>query len=119
VTKPRGFLESSDKDATQALATITRVITESSALLTREREIFERYTRTLAEFIAQENGMSSDDAEPWVIANALMGLHRALLDYVRRRVLAGVDNTRIAQEVNEQGGRALARLEQGLANITG
>jgi AcrR family transcriptional regulator len=119
VTKPRGFLESSDKDATQALATITRVITESSALLTREREIFERYTRTLAEFIAQENGMSSDDAEPWVIANALMGLHRALLDYVRRRVLAGVDNTRIAQEVNEQGGRALARLEQGLANTTG
>jgi AcrR family transcriptional regulator len=116
VTRPRGFLESNDEGARQGLETITRIITNSTALLAREREIFERYTRTLADLIAQENAMSSAEVEPWVFANALIGLHRAMLDYVRRQVLAGVEIARIAGEVEAQGKRALARLEQGFGN---
>jgi AcrR family transcriptional regulator len=114
VLQPRGSLASSDEQAAEALAAITRVITESPALLARESQIFERYTRALAGLIAEETGKTPDDVEPWVVANALIGVHRALLDYVRRQVLAGAPHARIARNVRSQGKRALALLEHGL-----
>lgn len=58
--------------------------------------------------------MARGDPEPWVIANALIGLHRALIDYVQRQALAGVPNRRIAQNLRTHGKRALALLEHGL-----
>jgi hypothetical protein len=33
---------------------------------------------------ARERCMAVEDLEPWVIANALIGLHAALFEYVRR-----------------------------------
>jgi MftR C-terminal domain len=90
------------------------MITESPALLTREREIFERYTDSLAELLARETGAAPDDVEPRVVANALMGVHRALVDFTRRRIVAGERNPRLHRQVRAQGRRALARLERGL-----
>lgn len=112
--KPRGLLSSSEKGADEGLAAINRMMTRSPALLAREQLIFERYTRTLAELIARERGMGVEDPEPWVVANALLGLHRALIDYVRRRVLAGDDRRLIARGMRAHGKRALALLAHGL-----
>jgi AcrR family transcriptional regulator len=98
----------------EIIATAARMITASPALQTREREIIARYTQSLATLIAQETGAEPDDVEPWVAANALMGVHRALLDDARRRVLAGRRSPRLAAEVRSQAERALARLERGL-----
>ena len=47
-------------------------------------------------------------------ANALMGVHRALIEYVRRRVLAGELDPRLARDVRAQGKRALETLGRGL-----
>jgi AcrR family transcriptional regulator len=115
VLLPRGFLASSDPQAAEGIAAITRVIAQSPALLSRESQIFERYTRALAGLIAHETGQAPGDVEPWVIANALIGVHRALIDYVRRQVLAGVSNQRIRRGVRSHGERALTLLEHGLA----
>jgi AcrR family transcriptional regulator len=112
--QPRGFLASDDPAANDGMQAAARVITGSHALLAREREILESYTDTLAAFIAQERGVAADDVEPWVVANALIGLHRALIAYVHRQALAGVDNRRIARNLRAQGKRALARLEHGI-----
>src|SRR6266511_2449444 len=49
-------------------------------------------------------------------ANALMGVHRALLDSTRRRVLAGSRGTSLAAAVRSPAERALARLERGLGD---
>jgi hypothetical protein len=49
-----------------------------------------------------------------VIANALIGLHRAMVDYVQRQALAGVPSRRIVQNLRAHGKRALALLEHGL-----
>ena len=49
-----------------------------------------------------------------VLANALLGVHRALLDYVRREVLAGTLNGQIASGIKRHGDRALTMLERGL-----
>ena len=91
-----------------------RIIAGSPTLLARERQIFERYTDTVAAQIAEERGMAPDGPEPWVIANALIGLHRALIDYVQRQALAGVPNRRIAKNLRTHGKSALALLEHGL-----
>lgn len=104
----------SDREATERLRTLTRVITESPALLAREREVLGRYTDTLAALIAAETGAAPDDVEPWVVAHALLGVHRALIDFVRRRVLAGATVSEIAEGLRRQASLALARLESGL-----
>ena len=114
VLTARGFLASDDPGADEGMRAAARVITGSPALMAREREILETYTDTLAAFIAEERGMAAGDVEPWVVANALIGVHRALIAYVHRQALAGVENRRIARNMRAQGKRALARLEHGI-----
>ena len=110
VLQRRGLLAEPDPEAAERLAALTRMITESPALLAREREIFERYTDSLAELLARETGAAPDDVEPRVVANALMGVHRALVDFTRRRIVAGERNPRLHRQVRVQGRRALERL---------
>ena len=114
VLKPRGFLASDDPGANEGMRAAARVITGSPALLAREREILESYTTTLAAFIAKEQGMGADDIEAWVVANALIGVHRALIGYAHRQALGGVDNRRIARNLRTHGERALDLLEHGI-----
>jgi AcrR family transcriptional regulator len=104
------------REATRRLATITRVITESPALLARERQVYARYTDALAALVARETGAGSNDIQPWVAAHALIGVHRALIDHVRRRVLEGKGAAEIADELRAQGEEALARLEAGFGD---
>src|SRR4051794_3613978 len=86
VLTPRGLLSARDPDAIDRLAAITRVIEDSPALLAREQRIFEGYTRSLAALIAEEMAARDDDVEPWVVANALMGVHRAVVHFTRREI---------------------------------
>ena len=51
-----------------------------------------------------------------VAANALMGVQRALLDQVRRRILAGEDPVRLAADIRASTRQALALLEHGLGD---
>ena len=116
---PRGVfarLEGDDSDAArERLRAMTRVVTESPALLARERQVFDRYTGSLAAVIAEESGAATDDVEPWVAASALFGVHRALIDDIRRRTLAGDDDpARLARELRARGNRAFQLLEAGL-----
>ena len=114
VLRPRGFLGSDDPEATDGMRRVARVMTGSPALQARERQILDRYTSTMAARIGEERGMSAGDPEPWVMANALIGVHRALVSYTHRQALEGVPNRRIARNVLRHGKRALAILEQGI-----
>ena len=114
VLRPRGFLGSDDPEATDGMRRVARVMTGSPALQARERQILDRYTSTMAALIGEERGMSAGDPEPWVMANALIGVHRALVSYTHRQALEGVPNRRIARNVLRHGKRALAILEQGI-----
>jgi AcrR family transcriptional regulator len=118
VLKPRGVLgmeaPGGAREATGRLQAITRVITQSPALLARERQVFARYTASLAALIAEETGADDSAVEPWVAANALMAVHRSLIDYVRSQVLAGKSAPTIARNLRAQGKRAFELLEDGL-----
>jgi AcrR family transcriptional regulator len=103
-----------DDEATKQLRTVTQVITDSPALLARERQVFARYAESLAALLAEETGSAAGDVEPRAAANALLGVHRALIDYVRQRTLAGARAPEIARELDAQTKRAFALLERGL-----
>jgi AcrR family transcriptional regulator len=117
VLQPRGLLAArADDEAAHRLVAITRVITQSPALLAREQQIFAGYTDSLATLIAEQTGGRAGTIEPWVVANALMGVHRALVDYARRQIIAGARNPQLGRNVRAQGKRALALLTAGLGD---
>jgi AcrR family transcriptional regulator len=106
--------EAGDAQALMRLRTINRVISGSPSLLAREQQAFTRNAGALAALLAAETGAPADDLRPQVAANALLGLHRALIDYVRRRVLSGDELTGIAAEVRKLTSTGFALLEDGL-----
>jgi AcrR family transcriptional regulator len=108
--------EDDTEDALDELRTVTRILTQSRALLAREDHVFSRVAASLAALLAEENGRDEGDLESWVVANALIGIHRGLVDYVRRRTLAGEhDLARLTRDLRIEATRAFARLEDGLA----
>src|SRR5215218_10229926 len=95
-----------DEEATARIRTVTRVITESPALLARERQVFDRYARALASLIAEETGAKPGDVVCHAVANTLLAMHRALIDYVREQALAGAPASRIREGVRAEAERA-------------
>jgi AcrR family transcriptional regulator len=116
VLEQRGLLAEQDDAARKNLTELTRTITESPALLAREREVLGRYTEALAALIAEETGSAAGAVEPRVVAAALIGIHRSLIDYVRRRTLEGASAPEVGREVRREAKQAFARLEHGLAD---
>ena len=104
------------RQRTEAILSAGKVIGSSPSLAARERQIVDRYTRELAELLAQATGAAPDDVETMAAATAMMGTHRALVAYIRRRVLAGRRGARLAEDFKSQARRAFARLERGLAD---
>ena len=100
----------------EQIAGWARLVTNSTALINREHEVFAHNTEALANLLAQETGARPDDLTPWVAANALVGLHRALLDDVRRQALAGRSTQSLARSLRRRGQRAVAQLECGFGD---
>jgi AcrR family transcriptional regulator len=111
----RGLLGAGDQESRTRLGTVNRIIAASPSLLARERQIYDQYTRTLATLIAEQRAAAPDDVESWVVANAIIGVQRGLVEYVRRNVLAGRSGATLARRVRAEAERALAVLERGLA----
>jgi AcrR family transcriptional regulator len=105
-----------DAEALHRLRTVNRVIAESPALAARERQAVTACADSLAALLAAEARAPAGDVGAQVAANALIGVHRALVDYVRRRVLADDQVTRLAADFREQAARAFALLERGLGD---
>ncbi len=103
-----------DEDATARIRTLSRVITESPALLARERQVFDDYARALAALLAEETGAAPGDVTCRAVANALVGLHRALIARVREQALAGAPAAQIRRELEADAQRAIAQLGRGL-----
>lgn len=109
-------VEAGDAEALERLRTVNRVIAGSPALQARERQVVARYADSLAELLGDELGVPPDDVEVRVAANAMIGVHAALLDFTRRRVLADDRPERLAGDLRDAARRAFALLERGLGD---
>lgn len=109
-----GMLSQMDTAALEQLRTVNRIIAASSSLQARELQAIARNTDALAQLLAAETNVPPDDINVRVVANALMGVHRALIDYVRHRVSADKRPTRLVADLRQSGERAFALLEDGL-----
>jgi len=108
-----------DDEALVRLRTVHRMIADSPTLRAREQQAITDATTALAARLAAEPGGTAETYEvtAYVAANALMGVHRALIDLVRRRVLADEAPDRLAADVRAHGTRAFALLGEGLAEF--
>jgi AcrR family transcriptional regulator len=111
-------VEAGDPEGLARLRTVNRMIAASPALRAREQQAMSRNADSLAELLAAETGAPADDLRPQVVANALIGVHRALVDYVRRRVLADDEPARLTADVRQLTTAAFALLEHGLRDYT-
>ena len=107
-------VEAGDSQALDRLRTISQLITDSPALLAREQQALNRATGVLAGVLAADTRAAPGDLGPQVAAHALIGVHRALLDYVRSRVLGGDNPAGLAAEIRKLTAGAFEFLEQGL-----
>jgi AcrR family transcriptional regulator len=117
--EPGGLLaraDAGDPDALERLRMVNRMIATSPALLARERQTIARYVDSLAELLAAETGAPADDVSAHVAANALLGVHRTLIDYTRRRMLSDEQPARLAADVRRVGEQGFALLERGLGD---
>jgi AcrR family transcriptional regulator len=110
-----GSLTSAAPEQMRRLRTVAEIIESSPALLSREQQIYGRYTDLLATLIVEQAATHGDELQAWVIANALMGVHRALVRHVRNALLADTPPTQIVREVRRQASVAFAQLDRGLA----
>ena len=131
-TRPRGesalkalrrrLLDSVDglrtRERIEAVLKAAGAMSSSPALLTRERDIVDRYTRRLAALLGEETGADPDDVEAMAAAAALFGAHRAVVNHVRKRVAAGRRGTALVDETRTQIRRAFGRLEKGLGTYS-
>jgi AcrR family transcriptional regulator len=115
VIESQGLL--GDERASKQMRALSQMIANSPTLLAHEQQVFARYTASLAALIAEETGSHTEDAQPWVVANALIGFHRTLIDYVRRGTLTGTPNRKLLHDVRVQARQGLAPLEDGLAGF--
>lgn len=110
-----GFKRLAGDEAAAAIVASGNMIQASPALEAGEREIVASYTRLLADLLAAEAGVKPGDVEAMGVASAFMGVQRALVAFVRGRVLAGRRGEKLTSEARSQATRAFARLENGLS----
>jgi AcrR family transcriptional regulator len=116
ILQPRGLLAAADPSSADALVSFSRMIAASPALAAREQLTLARYAASLAALLAEETGDSPGDLTPSVVANTLIGIHRAVLDYVRQRITADPAGLRrLAEDLQAEGEKTIGLLAEGLA----
>jgi AcrR family transcriptional regulator len=117
ILQPRGLFAAPDERTARELLAVGRMIAASPALLAREEQIFARYTRALARLIAGELRAPEGDLRPYVAAHALIGVHRALIDYVREQLKSEpLDRERLSRGLRRRGQAALELLRGGIGH---
>jgi AcrR family transcriptional regulator len=119
VTSSDGLLElasAGDAAAAARLRMVNRLIASSPALLAREQVALNQTAGELGVLLAADIGAPADDVAANGAANALLGVHRALIDFARRRVLAADDLTGLALEVRSRAEAAFDLLARGLSD---
>ena len=100
-----------DPSAAGLIRAAARVVASSPSLQAREREVIAATTDALADVLAP---VGESRFEAWVVANALMGVQRAIVAEVRAEVLADRPAEALVARVTRKAVLAFRHLETGL-----
>lgn len=98
------------------IETMAPMVAASPALQQREREIFDRIARSLAELVREELGAGDADCRPYVAAQAIVAVQRSVVESARGRVLGGQRGAALAKALRREVERGFALLEEGLGS---
>jgi AcrR family transcriptional regulator len=101
-------VHTADPGAVELITAAARVVEGSPSLQAREREIVAATTDALAALLQAEG---ADRLRAWSIANALIGVQRAIVAEIRAEVLAGRYGADLVDRVQGSADDILARLE--------
>lgn len=101
-------VHAADPGAVDLITTAARVVDGSPALQAREREIVAATTDSLAELLQAEG---TDRLQAWAVANALIGVQRAIVAEVRTEALAGRHDPGLVARIQRESDSLLAKLE--------
>ena len=103
-----------DPRAAEAITSAARLIAASPTLQSRERSVLAQQTRALAGVLAEGSEPNGAGIEVLVAANALMGVHAAVLERVRALALRGPSGPELVTALEAEVVGAFDRLEHGL-----
>jgi AcrR family transcriptional regulator len=112
----RGRIADGDPTALEQARTTARIVSASPALRAREQQVLAGIAADLAAVLAPDTD-DDDGVVARALANALMGVHGTLVEYVRTRLLTGDHPETIVVDVQRVGGHAFDLLEHGLADF--
>jgi AcrR family transcriptional regulator len=117
ILEPGGFFTATDENTAREQMKLAKIISSSPGLLAREQQIHARYTDALTELLTTETGAVGGDLRPRAAANAMLGVHQALIAYVRHRLTQGTpDRPQLWRDVRSGGEAALKLLSDGLGD---
>jgi AcrR family transcriptional regulator len=117
ILQPGGFFATADEKSAREQMKLAKMITSSPALIAREQQIQARNIDALATLLAAETGARGSDLRPRVAANAMLGIHQALIAYVRTRLADGVpDRRRLWRDLRARAEAAITLLSDGLGD---
>jgi AcrR family transcriptional regulator len=90
------------------------VIEETPSLLAAQRDMIDRLARVAAETMAERAGLSPDDPEPQIAAEALMGLWRVQHTAINRYAQQGLSVDEHFERTMEDVHRAARLIDSGL-----
>lgn len=105
-----------DDEALDAARTTARVIAASPALRAREQQVFAAIAADLAAVLVPDAG-PDDAVVARAAANAVMGVHSAVVDHARERLLSGDRPEAVAADVRRVGEQCVDLLEHGLPGV--
>jgi AcrR family transcriptional regulator len=110
--------ESGSVDGLELLRRFTELIDSTPSLRAAQRDMMERLVRVAAEAMAERAGVSPDDPEPMIAADAILGLWRIQFQGLRRHAASGASPDEVLRRVSDDVQRAARLIDGGLWAFT-
>jgi AcrR family transcriptional regulator len=102
----------------ELLRRFTELVDRTPSLRAAQRDMMDRLVRVAAEAMAERAGVSPDDPEPMIAADAILGLWRIQFQALRRHADSGEGPEEVIRRVSDEVQRAARLIDGGLWAFT-
>jgi AcrR family transcriptional regulator len=103
--------------ASTSFARFDTLVEATPSLRAHRRDLLDQFIAVAAEILAERAGMSSDDPEPQIAANALLGLWQIQMHGLKKNLDGSRTPAEVREAVNVEVRRAALLLDTGLSSL--